>query len=209
MSDDRFVAADRDLDQGPLAVAGGSLPLHPSVRVDRSYMPVALTVDPFVRAVDRVGPRWNDDGCIGAVTARRPEIEPIAPRCWRCVATGVPTRQAAPPISKFSDDGPASLFPNWGSNPKVGVPRGRRFRLATGFLLARHQWPNALLLRRSRQARLQHGFLLRSLLAPMIDAFQFCSGYRGANLNKPYGFSEYLLKMDEIQQNVVLSLSSR
>lgn len=71
MSDDRLVAADCGLDQGPLAIAGGSLPLHPPVRVDRRYMPVALTVDPFARAVDRVDPRWNDDGSIGAMPADR------------------------------------------------------------------------------------------------------------------------------------------
>lgn len=45
------------------------MPLHPPLGLDRRDVPVSLTGNSFTRAVDRVGPRWNDNGSIGSVPA--------------------------------------------------------------------------------------------------------------------------------------------
>ncbi|TCN35399.1 hypothetical protein EV665_1289 [Shinella granuli] len=67
VSYDRFVATDGGLDQRTLAIASRSLPIHSAMRLDRRDMTIPLTGNLCIRAADRVGPRWNDDGSIGAV----------------------------------------------------------------------------------------------------------------------------------------------
>lgn len=60
-----------DLNQRALAVAGGSLPFHPSVSADCRDMPIPLAETPIAGRFDRIGARRNDDGGIAAVVDDR------------------------------------------------------------------------------------------------------------------------------------------
>jgi len=60
VSDDRFIATDRGLDQRSLAVLGSSLPFHPPIGVDRRDITVSLTGEIGVWPFRRIG-AWRND----------------------------------------------------------------------------------------------------------------------------------------------------
>jgi hypothetical protein len=57
------------LDPRPLAIAGGGLPRHPAVRVDRRDMTISLTGVLDISSFHGVGARRNDDRSTGAVVS--------------------------------------------------------------------------------------------------------------------------------------------